>query len=159
VPITLTSITAPVGSAVGRTFSSLDMASLITGIGAAKKVYSASKTGATTYQVQYDIKVKNFGNVNLTSVQVTDDVKTAFGATVFSSASAAAVGTLPSGLAMNGSYNGSTNTNLFATGGTMKATPKDSATVRVTVNLTNPNLTSYYNNSAVATATGNFFSI
>lgn len=157
VPITLSPIIPPVGSTAIRTFSTYDMASLITGIGVAEKVSAASQTGATTYQVTYDIKLKNFGNVNLTNVQLTDNMLTTFGAS-FVNASVAAVGTLPAGLTINGSYNGNTITNIFAAGGTMKATPKDSAIVRITVNLNNPTLNIFYNNSAQATAAGLFFS-
>jgi uncharacterized repeat protein (TIGR01451 family) len=158
-PVTLNTIAAPAGSAAGRTFSSLDMASLITGIGAAKTINAVIHTGGNAYQVKYDIRVKNYGNVNLTAVQLIDDLKTAFGASVFVSASVVAVGTLPPGLTINSAFNGSTNMNIFTTGGTMKATPQDSATVRVTVNLNNPGVNTIYNNSAVASATGSFFSI
>ncbi|MES1220306.1 MAG: hypothetical protein ABUT20_32695, partial [Bacteroidota bacterium] len=158
-PVSLASVIAPIGTLVTNTFTSMDMASLITGVGAAKKVFSVAKTGTNTYQVKYDIKVKNYGNVNLTSVQVTDDIKSVFGTSVFVSASAAAVGTLPLGLSINSSYNGNSDINIFAAGGTMKATPQDSATVRITVNLNNPSLSTVYKNSAKASATGSFFSI
>ncbi|MEP6749148.1 MAG: hypothetical protein ABJB86_15550 [Bacteroidota bacterium] len=143
-------------------FTAFDMASVITGIGASKKLTTLSKTGTTTYQATYDIKIKNYGNVDLNSVQLKDSVKTAFGAS-FVSASVAAVGSLPSGLTINPLFNGNTvplttGVNIFTTGGTMKASPTDSAIVRVTVNLLNPNLSTTYYNSAIATATGGIFS-
>jgi uncharacterized repeat protein (TIGR01451 family) len=140
-------------------FTAFDMASLITGIGASKKLTTLSKTGATTYKATYDIKVKNYGNVDLTSVQVTDSVQAAFGAS-FVSASVAAVGSLPAGLTLNPLFtgvNGILTTNIFAAGSTMKASPTDSATVRITVNLNNPNLSTTYYNSAIAKATGTIF--
>ena len=152
----LTTVGAPTGSSALKTFSSTDMATLITGVGAAKKVSSVTMVGSN-YQVQYDVKVRNFGNVNLTGVQVVDNLEAVFGS-VLVSASAAAVGTLPSGLTVNTAYNGNTNTNLFASGGTMIASPPDSAVVRITATLTNPNLNYTYNNSAIATATGTLFS-
>ena len=145
----------PVTLASG-TFIAYDMATMVTGIGVAKKVYSLQKTGVSTYRVAYDIKVKNYGNVNLNSVQVFDSVKTAFGAS-FLNASIAAVGTLPTGLTLNPLFNGNTIAGIFAAGGTMKASPADSATVRVTVNLLNPVIASTYFNSAIGTATGAIF--
>ena len=148
-------VVKPVTLASG-TFIAYDMATMVTGIGAAKKLASLQKTGALTYQAVYDIKVKNYGNVNLNAVQLTDDIKTAFGAS-FVNATVAAVGSLPTGVSLNTFYNGSTVTSIFAVGSTMKATPADSATVRITVNLNNPNISSTYYNSAIATATGAIF--
>jgi uncharacterized repeat protein (TIGR01451 family) len=138
------------------TFVSYDMASMVTGIGAAKKVTSVSVTGINQYQVVYDVKVKNYGNVDLNTVQLMDSVAKVFGAS-FLSASVAAVGSLPSGLTLNPFFNGLTNSKIFAAGSTMKATPADSAVVRITVNLNNPNLITTYLNSAIATATGAIF--
>ena len=146
----------PVTLASGS-FIAYDMATMVTGIGTAKKVYSLQKTGINTYRVAYDIKVRNYGNVNLNSVQVFDSVKTAFGAS-FLTASIASVGTLPSGLTLNPLFNGNNIAGIFAAGGTMKASPSDSATVRVTVDLLNPNIASTYFNSAIGTATGAIFS-
>ncbi|MDE3247519.1 MAG: T9SS type A sorting domain-containing protein, partial [Bacteroidota bacterium] len=138
------------------TFAAYDMASLVTGIGVAKKLSSVSLLAPNTYRIAYDIKVKNYGNVNLNSVQLVDSVKNVFGSS-FVSASVAALGTLPSGLTINPLYNGSTVNTIFSAGGTMKASPADSAMVRVTVNLLNPNILSTYYNSAIGTATGAIF--
>ena len=152
----LTGVTAPPGTASGTIFSSTDMATLITGVGAAKKVSSVTSLGGNEYQVQYDVKIRNFGNLDLVNVQTVDNLQTVFGSALVS-ASVAAVGTLPTGLAINTSYNGSTNTNLFASGGTMIASPPDSAIVRITAILNNPSLNTVYNNSAIASATGSLF--
>jgi uncharacterized repeat protein (TIGR01451 family) len=139
------------------TFVSYDMATMVTGIGAAKKVTSVSVTGINQYQVVYDVKIKNYGNVDLNSVQLMDSVAKVFGLS-FISASAAAVGSLPAGLTLNPSFDGLTNAKIFTAGSTMKATPADSAIVRITVNIINPNLITTYLNSAIATATGTIFS-
>ena len=144
-------------SVASGTFIAYDMATMVTGIGASKKLNSLSKTGTAAYTAVYDIKVKNYGNVNLTSVQVMDSVKTAFGAS-FVSASVAAVGSLPPGLTLNPLFNGNTIASVFAPGSTMKASPADSAIIRITVNLNNPNLSTTYYNSAIAIATGAIFS-
>ncbi len=145
----------PVTLASGN-FVAYDMATMVTGIGAAKAVQSLSLTGVNQYRVVYDIKVKNYGNVNLNSVQVTDDIKTVFGSS-FVNASITAVGTLPTGLTLNPLFNGNTITGIFTAGSTMKASPSDSAIIRVTVDLNNPNTLTTYLNSAVATATGAIF--
>jgi uncharacterized repeat protein (TIGR01451 family) len=138
------------------TFVSYDMATMITGIGAAKRVTSLSSTGAGTYRVDYDIKVKNYGNVDLNAVQLIDSVAKVFGIT-FINASVAAVGVLPGGLTLNPTFDGLTDARIFAAGSTMKASPADSAVVRLTVNLNNPNKAATYLNSAIATATGAIF--
>ncbi len=138
------------------TFSATDMATLITGIGASKNLHSITMASATTYNLVYYIKVRNYGNVNLKNVQVQDSVAKTFGS-VFGSATIAAVGTLPSGLTLNPSFDGSTNANIFASGGTMKASPADSAIIAVSVVLNNPNVNTFYYNSAIATATGSLF--
>lgn len=138
-------------------FVSYDMATMVTGIGAAKRISSLSVIGPNQYQVNYDVKVKNYGNVDLTAVQLIDSVATVFGST-FISATAAAVGSLPLGLTLNPSYDGLTDAHVFAAGSTMKASPADSATIRITVNLNNPDKTADYLNSAIATATGAIFS-
>jgi len=144
-------------SVTSGTFIAYDMATMVTGIGVAKKLSSLSLTGTNQYKVVYDIKVRNYGNVNLTAVQVMDSVKKVFG-TSFVSASLAAVGTMPAGLTLNPLYDGNTVCSIFAAGSTMKATPSDSATVRITVDLNNPNILTTYFNSAIATGTGTIFS-
>lgn len=149
--VTMQNVTLASGS-----FAAYDMASLVTGIGVAKKLNSVGLLAPNTYRLTYDIKVKNYGNVNLNSVQLVDSIQKVFGSS-FVSASAAAVGTLPSGLTINPLYNGSTVNTIFSAGGTMKASPADSALVRITVNLFNPNISSTYYNSAIGTATGAIF--
>lgn len=150
-------VTGPQGSAAGKTFTAWDMATMITGVGAAKKVSSVTTVGNGQYKVQYDVKVRNYGNVNLVNVQVADDLKKVFGASVLVSASAAGVGTLPSGITVNPAYNGSTDINLLAAGCTMKASPPDSATIRITAIIQNPILNFTYLNSAIASANGALF--
>jgi uncharacterized repeat protein (TIGR01451 family) len=146
----LTPITQP-----SSIISAFDFAGVTTGIGAAKNVFSISTSDLIHYVIKYDIKVKNFGSNDLTNVQATDAVASVFGA-AFTSASIAAIGPVPSGITLNPLFNGNTNTNLFLGGATstLNAGPNDSVTVRLTVNLTNPNINTTYNNSVVATATG-----
>ena len=148
--------TQPASLAGGVQFTAFDMASMITGIGAAKTLSSVNFISGNAYRLTYDIKVKNYGNVNLSSVQVTDNLASVFGS-AFVSASVAAVGTLPAGLTINPFYNGNSITTIFSIGGTMSAYPSDSAIVRVTVNVNNLVPTTTYKNSAIATASGSVF--
>ena len=66
-----------------------------------------------------------------------DSVAKVFGSS-FVSASVAAIGSLPAGLTINPLFNANTDAKIFTAGGTMIATPSDSAILRVTVNLNNP---------------------
>lgn len=151
----ITPVTLPANN-----YTATDMATMITGIGAAKKVSSVTYLGGTSYQVQYDIKVKNFGNINLVNVQLTDSIAKVFG-TSFVSASAAAIGTLPSGISINPSYNGNTNCNLLTggAGSTLAATPSDSAFIRTTVLLNNPDIHTTFFSTTIGKGTSSMFSI
>ena len=152
----INNITLPAGV---TQYTGTDLASMITGIGVAKKVTSVTSLSATSYLVTYDVKLKSYGNNNLTNVQLTDSIAKVFGA-AFVSASVSAFGTLPAGLTINPSYNGKTNCNVFVGGATstLNATPADSAIVRLTVTLNNPNVNTIYYSTAVASAQSAFFS-
>jgi hypothetical protein len=140
-------------------YTAVDMATLINGIGVAKKVYAVAPWSANRWIVQYDIKIKNFGNTVLNNVQLTEDLSTVFGG-LLTSATVAAVGTLPAGLTLNASFNGSSNKNIFTGGASsiLNTSPADSAIVRVTVVLTNPNVNTTYYTSAIGSATDKLFS-
>lgn len=137
-------------------FTALDMATFITGIGTAKKITAVIPLTGNNWVVIYDVKIKNYGNSYLQNVQLKDSIAKVFGSS-FTSASVSALGTLPSGLTINPSYNGQTDCNIFTVGGTMKASPQDSATVRIIVYLNNPNINATYNNTALAFAQGALF--
>lgn len=139
-------------------YTAIDMATLINGIGVAKKIYSVAPWGATKWIVQYDIKIKNFGNSILNNVQLVENLTAVFGAMV-SNVSLAAVGTLPAGLTLNGSFDGTTNTNIFVGGSSsiLNTSPADSATVRVTFVLNNPSTTTTYYSSSIGSATDKLF--
>jgi hypothetical protein len=94
----------------------------------------------------------------LNNVQLVQDLATVFGAS-FTSATVSAVGTLPSGLSINSSFNGSTNTNIFAggSGSILKASPTDSATVRIQMILTNPNINTTYLTTGLGSGTDALF--
>lgn len=151
----ITPVTLPANN-----YTATDMATMITGIGAAKKVSSVTYLGGSSYQVQYDVKIKNFGNINLVNVQLTDSIAKVFG-TSFVSASAAAIGTLPSGISINPSYNGNTNCNLLTggAGSTLSATPSDSAFIRITVLLNSPDVHATYYSTTMGLGSSSLFSV
>lgn len=134
-------------------FTATDMATIITGIGVARRVYAVAPWSSNRWIVQYDIKIRNYGNTNINNVQLKDSIAKVFGA-CFDTATVVAVGTLPSGLTINPSYNGNTDCNIFTGGSssTLMVAPADSATVRVTVVLTNPNLNTFYYSSSIGSA-------
>lgn len=139
-------------------YTATDMATMINGIGVAKRASMVSNNGGNNWLVQYDVSIRNFGNTPLINVQLIDSVAKVFGS-AFVSASAAALGTLPPGITMNASYNGITDCKLF-TGGPasiLAPSPADSARVRITVNLNNPDINAFYYNTAIGTGEGQLF--
>ncbi|HYH16881.1 MAG TPA: PKD domain-containing protein, partial [Flavisolibacter sp.] len=138
-------------------YSASDMATVVSGIGAAKRLVSATPTSTPgQYDVVYDIYVKNYGNTDVTSVQVTDDLTAINGAVNVSNVSTAFVGTPPGGIALNPLFNGNSNKNLLTGTGTLPNYPvaNSSFTVRITCRLSNIVNGKLYYNSAIATATG-----
>jgi hypothetical protein len=108
------------------------------------------------FTINYDLKVKNYGNCRLTSVQVTDNLFTVFGSRL-ASASVAAIGGLPTGITLNAGYNGNSSSTLLTAGSylTYNYPANTEFSVRITcvVNLSVPDLTATFNNAASVTAT------
>jgi hypothetical protein len=131
-----------------------DLTSSVTGIGAAQKVSSVSLVSPGIYKVEYDILIRNYGNLDLQNVQIVENVAAVYGLS-FLSASAAAVGPLPPGITINSSYNGHTDVNVL-TGGVnsvLRTCPNEEARIRITVLLSTPNMNTTYNINAVVTGT------
>jgi uncharacterized repeat protein (TIGR01451 family) len=139
-------------------YSAKDLTSVISGVGAAKSLSSAIPTGTTgVYDLKYDVTVTNFGNVPDSNVQVTDNLATVFGASNISNVSLSWVGTAPSGMSLNPSYNGNSNTNLLTTATNVLPNypvANNSFTIRISVRVAGIVPGTVYNNNAVATATG-----
>ena len=152
----LTASTSTITSS-GTMYQASDMASIISGIGAAKKLVSVTPTGTPgQYDVVYDIYIKNYGNTDVTNLQVTDDLTAINGSTNVSNITTSFVGTVPTGITRNTGFNGNSNKNLLSTGGTLPNYPVSSSsfTIRISCRLSNIETGKIYNNSAVATATG-----
>jgi len=141
----------------GTVYAASDMATVVTGIGAAKRLVSVTPTGTPgQYTVVYDVYVKNYGNTDVTNVQVTDDLTQINGAANVSNVTASFVGTAPAGITLNSSYNGNSNRNLLTGTGTLPNYPvaNSSFTIRISCTLSNIANSTLYYNSAIATATG-----
>mgnify|MGYP001065359900 CR=1 FL=1 len=149
----LTAATSNVSKS-GTVYSAVDMASVISGIGAAKKLVSVTPTGTPgQYDVVYDVYIQNYGNMDITNVQVTDDLTKINGATNVTQTGAAFTDN-PAGLTLNSAYDGKTNINLLDGAGTLPNYPvaNNHATIRITCRLSNLLPGVLYNNSAIASA-------
>jgi uncharacterized repeat protein (TIGR01451 family) len=127
-------------------------------IGVAKRVTSITAlTGANLgrFDVTFEINLENFGNVNLSSVQVVDAVQTRIGATAtLISVTAPVVSNVSSGssLTANGSYNGNGNNNLLTTSSANLLRPGGTGRITFTARI-DPNGVANLSNVAVASGT------
>lgn len=139
----------------GTVASASDMASIVSGIGVAKSLYSVTPTATPNhYIVQYDIYVKNYGNMDVTNVQITDDLGAINGPGNVTNVTTQFIGPKPSTINRNTNYNGSTNLNLLNTNSILPNYPIENNhfTIRITCTLSNILPGVVYNNSAIATA-------
>ncbi len=153
--VPLTGITSTITKNTSATVKSAsDLATIISGIGAAKKLVSVNPTGTPNqYNVVYDIFVHNYGNMDVTNVQVQDNLGLINGNGNVSNVSATFTSN-PNGYTINPSYNGTTNINLLSGTPTLPNYPvaNSSFTIRITCRLSNIMNGVVYNNSAVVTA-------
>jgi hypothetical protein len=110
--------------------------------------------GNGTFTVNFDLRVENLGNVDLTQLQVSDNLLTTFPAPAAVAAVSAVSVSLISGtgvLTANGSYNGTGNNNLLLAASSSLAV---GAVGQITFSVTfDPNsLPGPFNNQALATA-------
>jgi hypothetical protein len=136
-----------------------DMSQINSGVGAAKKLVSVTPTGtAMQYDVVYDVYVKNYGNVPIRNLQVTDDLTAINGAANVSNVSTTIMPVPPPpGIALNGAFNGNSNKNLLASSGQiLPAVPIDSNNfvIRISCRLSNIQNGIVYNNQVVVTGNG-----
>ncbi|MBP6023728.1 T9SS type A sorting domain-containing protein [Ferruginibacter sp.] len=142
--------------ALNKGIYSTDMSQINSGIGPAKKLISVTATGtAKQYDVVYDVYTRNFGNVPLTNVQVTDNLGAINGPFNVSNVTAAFTSN-PAGVLLNPAYNGTTVTSLLLAGQNLPCYPvaNNNFTIRISCRLSNIDPGVVYNNSAVATANG-----
>jgi hypothetical protein len=123
-------------------------------IGVAKRVsVGPTSNGNGTYNLSYDIRVQNLGDVALSNVQVIEDLTLTYANAVSIAYISSSITTQPasSTLVLNGSFNGSTNTDLLNGTGTLQ--PGEFAIIRVNITV-NPGLfNGPYENTATAYGT------
>ncbi len=133
-----------------------DMTQINSGIGPSKKLISATYTGTPgQYDIVYEVYTRNYGNVGLTNVQVTDNLTAVNGAANLSNVTATLT-TNPAGVTLNAAFNGNSNINLLAAGQTVPCYPvaNNNFTIRIACRFSNLSSGVVYNNSAIATANG-----
>ncbi len=140
----------------GTVYSASDLASIISGVGASKRLVSAVPTGIPLqYDVIYEVYIHNYGNTDITNVQVTDDLTAINGLLNVSNVSTSFVSN-PAGLVLNASYNGVLDKNLLNGTGTLPNYPvaNNYCTIRINCRLSGILNGVVYYNSAIATAVG-----
>ena len=107
-------------------------------IGLAKRLVSADRVSAGTFDVVFDLLVENYGNVALSNLQVVDNLSATFPApTTFTN-----VNISSTAFTVNGSYDGSSDTDLLA--GTDTLAVGASGAIRIEVRVI-PNKISFEN--------------
>lgn len=87
-------------------YFSTDMTDINTAIGVSKELVSAIPTGVPgTYNICYDIKVKNYGNWPLSNVKLTDNLGAVFGPGNISNVTTTLIDN-PAGVVLNPAFNG-----------------------------------------------------
>ena len=149
-------------------YQSNDLTEVISGIGAAKKLSSATPTGTPgKYDLSYDITVKNLGGWDISNVQVVELLRSAtalagtpFTAIALNNISNVSVSWVynPLGLALNPSYTGlsTANANLLAANQTLPNYPaaNNYFVIRVSFTVTGIVTGQVYNNNARVKGTG-----
>ena len=116
-------------------------------LGVAKQVVGKVNNGDGTFTVDFSILVRNYGDVQIRNLQVTDDLDLAFGVgkyVVLSKANAPG-----SSLAINAGYNGSSDKNLLA--GTDTLPVGGEGTILLSVKVTPGSNLGPYLNRAIGT--------
>ncbi len=152
----LTGALSPIASA--DNFTSADMTNIPTGIGTAKRLVSTTFVSAGTYDVVYEILVKNYGGTPINNVQVYDTLNNINGVANNMSASITSF-TAPVGINPNPSYDGKTagNFNLLVPGSTLSNIPgQNTITIRISCRISGIVAGIVYNNSATVTGSNIF---
>ncbi len=139
-------------------FTSADMTNIPTGLGAAKRLVSATLVSPGTYDVVYEVVLRNFGGTPVSNVQAFDTLNNINGLANNLSASITSFSG-PAGINPNPSFNGRTvgNFNLLVPGSTLSNIPgQNTITLRITCRVSNILAGVVYNNSATVTGTNIF---
>jgi len=137
--------------------SPVDNTSISPSIGCTKRLVGASAVNSNTYDLVYELHVRNMGNVILNNLQLQDDLAATFGAGNVSNVTTSFVaGSNSAGLSINPLYNGTTVTSLLANAQTLPNRINNSsnyfATIRINCRVTNIQPQVTYLNRAVTRA-------
>lgn len=139
-------------------FTSADMTNIPTGVGAAKRLVSTSLVSPGTYDVVYELIIRNYGGTPISNIQVYDTLNNIN--TLANNISASITSfSAPAGITANGSYNGKSAPNfaLLTPGGTLSNIPgQNTITIRITCRISGILAGVVYNNSATVTGTNIF---
>ena len=139
-------------------FTSADMTNIPTGVGMAKRLVNATSVSAGTYDIVYELVIRNFGGTPVSNVQVYDTLNNINGFANNISASITSF-SAPPGFNPNPSFDGKTagNFNLLVPGGTLSNIPgQNTITIQITCRVSGINPGIVYNNSASVYATNIF---
>lgn len=131
--------------------NSADMSNLTLAVGCTKKIIGANYLTVNSATIFYQLVIKNKGNIVLNNVQLTDDLKSVFGAGNVSNVHISFASN-PAGLVLNPSYNGTTDINLLAPAQVLNNYPvnADSAVINLEVTASNLINAKIYYNSGIA---------
>ncbi|MFC5285417.1 gliding motility-associated C-terminal domain-containing protein, partial [Pedobacter alpinus] len=118
-------------------------------VGLSKAVSAVNKELDGSYTLNYTLNAQNYGNINLTAIEVADDLVKAFPLPI----SFTIVGSInvTGSLVANQNFNGTTNLNLLGTGSVLAPNQKESISFSVNIKLNNTADT-LFNNKALVTA-------
>ncbi len=136
----------------------IDNTSITPSLGVTNQLLNAKKVNNNTADLTYEVYAKNLGNVALNNINITDDLSTVFGAGNISNVSLSFVpGGNAAGLVLNPSYNGTTNADFLIAGqniaNQIAANVDYFLKVRLSLRVTNLNITGNYLSSAIGSAT------
>jgi hypothetical protein len=140
----------------GTIFNSTDMTNISSGVGAAKRLVSATENpvGSKTYDIVYELILKNYGNTPVTNVQAYDTLNMINGIGNVISGSITSF-SAPGLITQNALYNGKTIFSLLTPGGTLSNIPgQNTITLQISCKISNINVGIVYNNQAFITGTG-----
>lgn len=139
-------------------FTSADMTNIPTGMGAAKRLVSRTLVSPGTYDVVYEVVIRNFGGTPVSNVQAFDTLNNINGIGNNLSATITSFSG-PAGINPNPAFNGRTagNFNLLVPGSTLSNIPgQNTVTLRITCRVSNILAGVVYNNSVSISGTNIF---
>lgn len=132
--------------------STADMTHMNAGVGVSEELIAGIAVDNTTADLVYKVVVKNKGNINLYNVQAANNLARTYGFGNVSNVSASFVSN-PAGLTLNPSYDGVTDTILFAGSSMIPNYPvaADSVVLQIRARVSNVIRNRFYYNSTTST--------